>query len=325
MEDELDLETNISKDIITTSKLDVPLILEGGAAAAPLPPPPERDINKGRAPNNKLNENMLQIVDSGINKIVQDLKNLLGSGNGGIIQVNNEARLIIDALNNITLGINNNLNIRDLNGLYGSRIKVDGVDGNHNVLLENSATTAVNPNINNVLYNQTLNEFLQNNNNYNIGNSINTVDDSNPIENAFIGDSVNLENQNHKDAVQSRLNNCRKLEELYLIKHVELMKTFTFTINLFDKYKYAVKIMLFLLKNLVYKDKDTSPDCGKVNLPKPLIPNIRTLIQDQQAVQGIITDMKRTVEREPVSNRTSPIIANEPEINRNLQDTGAPP
>jgi len=93
--------------------------------------------------------------------------------------------------------------------------------------------------------------------------------------------------------IETRLNNCQYLELLYLIKHEELMKTFAFTLNLFDKYKYAIKILLFVLKNLVQKDTQSPV---KVKLPKPLIPNILKLLQDQKQVQDVITTMQQTLD-----------------------------
>jgi hypothetical protein len=78
------------------------------------------------------------------------------------------------------------------------------------------------------------------------------------------------------------------------------MKTFAFTLNLFDKYKYSIKILLFVLKNLVYK-KDTPGATGatlptSIKLPKALIPNIMKLLQDQKQVQDVITSMQNTLD-----------------------------
>ena len=99
---------------------------------------------------------------------------------------------------------------------------------------------------------------------------------------------------NDKAKIEERLKNCQNLEFLYLKKHDEIMKIFAFTINLFDKYKYAIKVILFLLKNLVYKDG--TGETPKINLPMPIIKNIKKLVQDQDMVQGIINGMKTTIE-----------------------------
>lgn len=318
MEDEQDL-INIKSELDETL---IPSILEGGAGVA-APTANEKRLNRGQGINSMLNRDMLQIVDSGINRIVQDLKNLLGANNGGIQQVNAEAKAIIDSLNLITTRINDDDrfgNIRGTRGpVDGTRISIQGNDGNKRIFADER--------LNEPIYNQQVQNIMANG--YNVPginirkDTIDSVDT--PGEIVYDGRDINLDSEANRNRIQTRLYNCRTLEELYLIKHVELMKTFTFTINLFDKYKYAIKIMLFLLKNLVYKENETPPNCGRVKLPPPLIPNIKTLIIDQQAVQGVITDMKRTVENEPVSSRTRPIPGNELDINANLQDTGAPP
>ena len=320
MEDEQDL-INIKSELDETL---IPSILEGGAGVA-APTANEKRLNRGQGINSMLNRDMLQIVDSGINRIVQDLKNLLGANNGGIQQVNAEAKAIIDSLNLITTRINDDDrfgNIRGTRGpVDGTRISIQGNDGNKRILFDQNLDP------NNNTYNQKVAEIILNG--YNVPginirkDTIESVDTVGAIN--YDGPDINLDSEANRNRIQTRLNNCRTLEELYLIKHVELMKTFTFTINLFDKYKYAIKIMLFLLKNLVYKENETPPNCGRVKLPPPLIPNIKTLIIDQQAVQGVITDMKRTVENEPVSSRTRPIPGNELDINANLQNLGAPP
>ena len=54
----------------------------------------------------------------------------------------------------------------------------------------------------------------------------------------------------HKEQIQNRLNNCHYLEELYIKKHNELITAFDFIRKLFDKYKYAIKLVLYLLKSL---------------------------------------------------------------------------
>jgi len=112
--------------------------------------------------------------------------------------------------------------------------------------------------------------------------------------------------------IQTRLNNCHILEMLYLIKHEEVMKTFAFTLNLFDKYKYSIKLLLFVLKYLVVKKKtpeqaahheeeeDNTKPCVDVKLPKTLIPNIQTLLADQAKVQEVITGMKQQLETNPL-------------------------
>ena len=122
-------------------------------------------------------------------------------------------------------------------------------------------------------------------------------------ENALIDIRYNYNIDATRNSIQNRLINCQNLEALYLIKHEELLTTFAFALNLFDKYKYAVKVILFLLKNLASKATVPGERPGGlgnvedifINMPKPLIKNISKLVADQKKVQGIITKMKETI------------------------------
>ena len=95
--------------------------------------------------------------------------------------------------------------------------------------------------------------------------------------------------------IQKRLNNCYTLELLYMKKHEELLKLFAFLLNLFDKYKYAIKLVLYLLKSLVYREKTTIPITG-VKLPRPLITKIGDMVADQTKIQGIVDSMQAQLE-----------------------------
>lgn len=96
-----------------------------------------------------------------------------------------------------------------------------------------------------------------------------------------------------------RLQNCQYLEILYLVKHEELMKTFAFLLNLYEKYQYAINLLLFILKNLL-DHKCPEPEWyepeeyeqPKIKLPKVLISNIKNLLKDQKQVQNIVAEMK---------------------------------
>jgi hypothetical protein len=119
------------------------------------------------------------------------------------------------------------------------------------------------------------------------------------------------------DRIQLRLENCQFLEMLYLVKHEELMKTFAFTLNLFDKYKYSIKLLLFVLKNLVRKDLPSGTGAiPNIRLPKKLIPNIVKLLADQKQVQDVITLMKTNLDE----TKNIDIQADGTEIPRALVD-----
>ena len=78
-------------------------------------------------------------------------------------------------------------------------------------------------------------------------------------------DTVNVVN------INNRLLNCRTLEHLYLKKHHELIKTFAFTLNLFDKYKYATKLLLFIIKHITDKQCSEQLKGDRSELP-PILP-----------------------------------------------------
>ena len=95
--------------------------------------------------------------------------------------------------------------------------------------------------------------------------------------------------------LQVRLNNCYRLELLYMRKHEEILKLFAFILNLFDKYKYAIKLILYLLKSLVYRplssDSETTPIT--VKLPRPLITQIGMMVQDQDSIQKVVNQIEQ--------------------------------
>ena len=147
---------------------------------------------------------------------------------------------------------------------------------------------------------------------------------------AVVADAATLKN---------RLENCQYLEILYLTKHDELMKLFAFTLTVFNKYKYAIRILLFVLKNLLGTEPQPPPNrpipqhdgqpheicppCPEIQLPKALIPNIKSLIQDQKKVQEVIEQMKETLNEDPLATpANSQRVENPP---GNINDQRRPP
>jgi hypothetical protein len=143
-----------------------------------------------------------------------------------------------------------------------------------------------------------------------------------------------LSDEGNRNLLQSRLINCQYLEILYLTKHEELMKIFAFTLNLYDKYTYAIKILLFVLKNLL--EPVAPPGCPEpphqpgdrptIRLPKALITNIKQLLKDQKQVQNVITEMKTVVDRTVpnlVNQANATIVNNPPD--GNLMNLDSPP
>jgi hypothetical protein len=141
--------------------------------------------------------------------------------------------------------------------------------------------------------------------------------------------TVDITNDNQTKLTE-RLKNCQTLEELYLRKHEEIIKIFGFVVDLFDKYKYAIKVILFLLKNLVRAEQRPVPQNipgqnipGSVNvrLPKPIITGINLLLKDQANIQTIIDGMEKVVDETDTAIQKT----DEPQIKASLNAQGSPP
>jgi hypothetical protein len=117
-------------------------------------------------------------------------------------------------------------------------------------------------------------------------------------ERDFAGaDEVGLDEKGIKK-VENRLINCQILEQLYQNKHKELMDTFSFLLNLFNKYKNAIKLLLFLIKNL----KAKGSKYPNIRLPKTIIPDISGLLTEQAEIQAKIAKMENDISRDPSNN-----------------------
>lgn len=167
------------------------------------------------------------------------------------------------------------------------------------------------------------------------GSGIKTLDDeSNGFNNAeymsnFTPESSVLDDNGIRK-VENRLLNCQKLEYYYLKKHDEVVKLFTFILNLFDKYKYQGELLLFLLKHLVKRPiipgedpnrpgprpgpgpgPGPSPDLvpgqqykPTIRIPKAIITNISKLIKDQDKIQKVIDTMKTQIDNDNQLTKT---------------------
>jgi len=134
--------------------------------------------------------------------------------------------------------------------------------------------------------------------------------------------------------LRNRLENCQYLEILYLTKHDELMKLFAFTLTVFNKYKYAIRILLFVLKNLLDTQQQPPPDdlpppdecppCPTIDLPKALIPNIKSLIRDQKKVQEVIAQMQTTLDADQLATPANSQLVENPNMPGNINDQGQP-
>ena len=295
---------------------DKDIIMRGGAGP---PAPPNYNIPPGND-NANLDATLFQILEAGVNNIVEQIKLKLGND---IATTNTNAKAVMELLNGITNQINgndginktgtdgNNTQIRIRKILGTGKYEVNAFTNGYYSSDAGDATT-LKTQVDNKEYTTTNNgrkidmsTLDSKYNNYLNNDPLHITANPDVINE---DDNFNITDENNRNRVENRLANCQLLEMLYMIKHEELMKTFAFTLNLFDKYKYAIKIMLFLLKNLVRKQPGTPapaptgtpPATGaqqpiNIKLPKALIPNIKKLLEDQEKVQDIITHMQDTM------------------------------
>ena len=241
----------------------------------------------------KINNELLQIISRGINDIVINLKLRLGSN---FTESNANAAAIKNLLDNLKNGIDADIVV--INQDQEDKITLDTANNN-------------NPIYNANFYREDLRQTFPN---VNIGYDTINIQDGQDFRNLdtnysnVVVNQENLVNPNNSniDEVMRRLKNCQNLEFLYLKKHDEIMRIFSFTINLFDKYKYAIKVILFLLKNLVYKDPDGTQVILPIRMPQPIITNIGKLVKDQKNIQGVIDRMKDSIMPETPPRNTPP-------------------
>lgn len=321
--------------------------MAAAAAAAAGPQPPVESLRAAAVPANPANPqnplrigargtgftvripnigNQLAIVNDNINSLVDIIKQKLGNDNQ---EVNTKVKDIVNRINGAMTNINNNM-------AYLERRFIDRNGDGEPIVRQNR--NYLNPRVNadfqnlhdyaktNNPYRNTLNAneaIVSFNNAAGVAKNIDLVNlDANSRESRIDIDYsvIDLSNPIQFTRVQNRLINCQRLEMLYLIKHEELLKTFTFTLNLFDKYQYTIKLLLFVLKNLVYKPPGVplppppapgAPAPGApalmIQLPKALISNIKELLKDQQKMQEVITQMQGVINNDDIRDISLPL------------------
>lgn len=299
------------------------IIMRGGAAAATsgyaaVPVAVATVRNDTYDVEDNPDATLLEILDKGINDIVIQIKTKLGRGK---IETNKNAKLIVEMLDTLSTDIANSIAplTTDDNGADHTRVKVSKV--NDKYIAERQPKYFGNELENPVNGTEAVIKEQIDNNAYSIAgwngidingthfeNKIDMINLDSKYDNninpiiLFQNADTDLTQKANQDILSNRLNNCQLLEMLYLVKHEELMKTFAFTLNLFDKYKYSIKILLFVLKNLVNKKGTTTgpvpagTGITNIKLPKTLIPNIMKLLEDQKQVQDVITSMQNTLD-----------------------------
>lgn len=182
------------------------------------------------------------------------------------------------------------------------------LDKNTNVEIKNIEQKTIKPDIYGDTYEDIKKKLKENKKNAQNdkdeeGNDIDNIDNEYINDPEYIDQYVSQHSQvsDNVDAIETRLNSCVNLEFLYLKKHDEIINIFSFVVDLFDKYKYAIKVILFLLKNLVRNTEETPPPPGTpgtpltVNLPNPVIKNIDLLLKDQHNIEQIVEGMRNVV------------------------------
>jgi hypothetical protein len=235
--------------------------------------------------NTDSNEIVLAIINTEINNMILNIKKKLGNNYNG---TNQNVVAIMEMLNELQNNIDNKIINTDNSDIKIKILKKGDGEGDGDGDGDLYKTEIGNKYINEYKYDNVKNKQYPS-----LKNLDSEIYNSN-IQ--FKEKAISFED------VQKRLNNCYILEMLYLIKHEEVMKTFAFTLNLFDKYKYSIKLLLYVLKNLVFKTKtkdEKEPHagiddktCENVKLPKTLIPNIQILLNDQEKVQNVIKMMQ---------------------------------
>lgn len=143
---------------------------------------------------------------------------------------------------------------------------------------------------------------------------------------------LDITNETNRKLVQEQLYRCADLENLYLLKHNELLKMFEFALIIFDRYTYTTELLLYLVKHLEKQDipSTTIPpqppsiiphppqDCPEQDVIPPIEPNVASLkidaprviitelpelIKNQQEIFKTITNLKDTINDVPVLSK----------------------
>jgi len=246
-----------------------------------------------------------RIIEEGVDDIIVKLKNAVedhdNDGNYNNIKTTNDgAKQIFDKLNQLSQSIKTHYGIETAAGIE-TQLK------------------------------QTYDDAQTNGNNKDMDayyNAMKQTDDDNQYK--ILATKIqNTEKKPSNDVneINTRLEACVNLEYLYLNKHQEIINIFSFVLQLFDKYKYAIKVILYLLKNLVRvpgKNAQFPIDPSNpltINLPKPIIKNIFTLVNDQNKIQDVVNQMKDVVDNTDISNIQD---SDKTKINTNLGTATTP-
>jgi hypothetical protein len=266
------------------------------------------------------NELVLTTINDGIRDILMRIKN--GLGNEKQLQDTNINEIMV-ILEGIESTIKSSISKLNTNKTQTNDLTFDA-DINGELITQYKKTDEIGKIL----------EITDESRRNNIINELNmtNLDDEKKVSNPAYLSSIPSNLSPTPEQIQARLDNCQKLEMLYLIKHDELMTTFAFTINLFHKYKYATNMSLYILKNLTLKQAPPPGTIGRdgvisvvpgtsgtdtfgkntttpgtncnVQLPGVVIERLTSLLEDQKTVQGVIDSMKAEVAKVDKDTRT---------------------
>jgi hypothetical protein len=242
-----------------------------------------------------------RIIEEGVDDIILKLKNAIEQQTtegfiGEINTTNDGAKQIFDKLNALSQSIKTQYGIET----------AEGIETQLKNSMENAKTTGNNGDMD--FYYASMKQMADDNAHKILATKIQQTEKT-PSNNVI--------------EINNRLEACVNLEYLYLNKHQEIINIFSFVLQLFEKYKYAIKVILYLLKNLVRVPGQPidSSNPLTINLPKPIIKNIFTLVQDQDKIQTVVNQMKDVVNDTDISNIQD---SNKTKINTNLGTTTTP-
>jgi len=275
------------------------------------------DTNYGVPKNTKIsNDKLLKIIHKGIDDIIVNLKRAVdekGDASDGDVGTIDRTNASVDKILNVFEEFKK--------GILPDKSNMKDEDGNTDLLPDTYKDTNVDENGNlietGLLYdNMKVAETKELPNNKGYLDKATNIKWTDYSENKGKKLLTFEEGSGDLDTLNQRLTNCTNLEIKYLKKHEEIIKIFAFVLTLFDKYKYAIKVILFLLKNLV-----RGPEGFTVNLPKPLIKNIDLLLKDQTNIQTIVDGMKKVVDE----THTVLKLDNPDDIVPSLENKESPP
>ena len=143
------------------------------------------------------------------------------------------------------------------------------------------------------------------------------------------GDNIDI--NINKDLIEEKLLRCADLENLYLLKHNELLKMFEFSVLIFDRYSYATELLIYLVKYLrelpprvpaAAAAKAGLPSVGgittgTIKVPKVIITELPELIANQKNIFEHMNKLKASISDVKIGDGTFDDI---PGLNSDITD-----